>query len=204
MTDKIICRAIVEIVGKPKEHVEKAIKAVIEAAKGIDGLKVLKEDIAETKSLKDEKLSKTEDKIQKAAGGELFSTFVEIEFSASTIDIVSSFCFDFLPSSLEIIEPEELQIKNRHMTKTMNDILAKIHNADMAVKRLNFENAALRSNATLLLRNMIIISLKSKEKNLEELSKATGIPSEQLKPFVDSLIENKFLKEEKGIYKSSN
>lgn len=48
---------------------------------------------------------------------------------------------------------------------------------------------------------MIIVSLKSKGKNLNDLSKATGIPSEQLKPFVDSLIEQKFLKEEEGIYK---
>jgi len=200
MTEKIICRAIVEIVGKPKEHVEKAIHTVIDSAKEIKGLKVIKSDIEEVKSLKDEKLSKAEDKIQKLSG-ELFSTFAEIEFSATTLDVVASFCFDFLPSSLEIIEPERIDVNLQDVSKLMNDLLAKIHGADLAVKRLNFENAALRTNSKLLLRNMIIVSLKNKEKDLDNLAKAVGIPSDQLKPFVDSLIEEKFVKEEKGIYK---
>lgn len=201
MADKILCRAIVEVVGKPKEHVEKAINSIIDSAKEIKGLKVIKADIEEVKSLKEEKLSKTEEKIQKAAG-ELFATFAEIEFSATNLDVVASFCFDFLPSSLEIIEPENMQINLQDVSKLMNDILSKIHNADMTVKRLNFENAALKTNAQLLLRNMIIVSLKNKEKSLDELSLAVGIPSDQLKPFVDSLIELKFIKEDKGVYKS--
>jgi len=202
MTEKILCRAIVEVVGKPKEHVENAIKTVIDAAKEIKGLKIVKSDIEETKSLKDEKLSKTEEKVQKAAGGELFSTFAEIEFNASSVDVIASFCFDFLPSSLEIIEPENIELNIQEVSKLMNDLLSKIHNADIAVKRLNFENAALKTNAKLLLRNMIMVSLKNKEKNLDELSNAVGIPSDQLKPFVDSLIEAKFIKEEEGIYKA--
>jgi hypothetical protein len=201
MTDKILCRAIVEVIGKPKEHVEKAIKSVIESAKEIEGLKVVKADIEEVKSLKEEKLSKTEEKIQNAAG-ELFSTFAEIEFTAKNLEVVASFCFEFLPSSLEIIEPEHIEINVHDVSKLMNDLLSKIHNADMAVKRLNFENAALKTNSKLLLRNMIMVSLKNKEKNLAELSVAVGIPSDQLKPFVDSLIENKFIKEEEGVYKA--
>jgi len=200
MTEKITCRAIVEIIGKPKEYVEKAIRTVVDSAKEIKGLKIIKADIEEAKSLKEEKLSKTEDKIQKLSG-ELFSTFTEIEFSATNLDVVASFCFDFLPSSLEIIEPERIDINLQDVSKLMNDLLTKIHGADLAVKRLNFENAALRTNSKLLLRNMIIVSLKNKEKDLDNLSKAVGIPSDQLKPFVDSLIEGKFVKEEKGIYK---
>jgi hypothetical protein len=83
----------------------------------------------------------------------------------------------------------------------MNDVLSKVHNADLAVKRLNFENSALRKNSKLLLRNMILVSLKSKEKDLDSLSKAVGIPQDQLKPFLSGLIEEKFIKEEQGIYK---
>lgn len=71
MDEKIICRAIVEVVGKPKEYVAKAIQTIIESAKEIKGLKIQKTDVEEVKSLKDEKLSKTEQKIQEKAG-ELF------------------------------------------------------------------------------------------------------------------------------------
>lgn len=200
MEDAILFRAIVEVVGKPKEYVEKAIKTIIEHAKQVEGLKLEKQEIEEATSLKSEKLPSTEEKIQKAAG-ELFSTFAELEFKAKNLDSIGFFCFDFMPSSIEIIEPENISLKMQQLSRFMNDFLSKVHNADMAVKRLNFENAALKNNAGLLLRNMIIVSVKSKEKNLDDLSKAVGIPSEQLKPFVDSLVNEKFIKEEKGIYK---
>jgi len=164
-------------------------------------LKIEKKEIAPIKSLKNEKLEKTEGNIQKAAG-ELFSTFAEIDFRTGTIDVIASFCFEFLPSSIEIMEPEKTEIKLRDISKLMNDILSKVHNADMAVKKLNFENSILNKNAQLLLRNMIIVSLKSKEKKVDELAKATGIPSEQLKPFLDALIKEGFITEDNNLYKA--
>ena len=200
MTDKILCRAIVEIVGKPKEHVERAINMVIEQTAEIKGLEIERKEIAPIKSLKNENLNKTEDKIQKISG-ELFSTFAELDLRADDIDPIASFCFEFMPSSIEIMEPEKTEVKLRDISKLLNDILSKIHNADMAVKRLNFENSTLKNNATLLLRNMIMISLKSKEQNLDQLSKSTGIPAEQLNPFLESLIKENFIKKEDEIYK---
>ncbi len=200
MTEKILCRTIVEIVGKPKKHVEDALNLVVEKSQEIKGLKIEKKEISEIKSLKDEKLSKTEQKIQDAAG-ELFISFVEIEFTADNIDVVASFCFDFLPSSIELVEPETIKISTNHVSNLMNDLLSKLHNADMAVKRLNFENAALTKNAKLLLRNTIMVSLKLKEQNLEALSNSIGIPVDQLKPFLDSLVNKNFVKEEESIYK---
>ncbi len=200
MAEKILCRAIVEVVGKPKEHVEKAVNMVVEKCQEIEGLKLEKKEIAEVKSLKEEKLEKTEKRIQDTAG-ELFSTFAEIDFRADNLDVVASFCFDFLPSSIEIMEPDKLNIKLRDVSKLMNDILSKLHNADHVLKKMNFENSVLKKNSELLLRNMIIVSLKSKEKNIGDLSKAVGIPSEHLKHFLDSLISENFIKEEEGIYK---
>jgi len=203
MGEKILCRAIVEIVGKPKEYVKKAVETVIEKAAEIKGLKIQKKEIAEIKSLKDEKLSKTEDKIQKKAG-ELFSTFTEIEFYADSIDVIASFCYDFLPSSLEIIEPEQITIDLQDVSRIFNDLLSKLQSADIAVKTFNMENNILKTNAALLLRNMIIVSLKSKLKNLEELSKAIGIPKDQLEPFLKKLIEENFLIKEEEIYKAKS
>ena len=200
MVEKILCRAIVEVVGKPEEHVKKAISLIVEKTAEIKGLTIEKKEISETKTLKNEKLSKTEEQIQEKTG-ELFSAFTEIEFSAENLDIIASFCFDFLPSSLEIIEPENIKVNLQDVSKLMNDALGKIQGADMAVKKLNLANAVLTKNSKLLLRNMIMVSLKLKEKNIDDLSKATGIPSEQLKPFLDALIDEGFIKEEKDIYK---
>jgi hypothetical protein len=200
MADKILARAIVEVVGKPKEYVEKTIQTVIDTATEIKGLKIEDKKVEPTKSLKDKDLEGTEKKIQEKTG-ELFSTFAEIEFRADNLDVVASFCFDFLPSSLEILEPEEIKVDLQDISKIMNDVLSRIHSADHVVKTLKFQNSALQKNASLLLRNMIMVSLKSKEKDLENLSKATGIPPEQLKPFVEGLVQEGFIIEESGIYK---
>jgi hypothetical protein len=201
MVNKILARAIVEVVGKPKEYVEKSIQTVIDTAAEIKGLKIENNKVEPTKSLKDKNLEGTEKKIQEKSG-ELFSTFAEIEFRADNLDVVASFCFDFLPSSLEILEPEEIKVDLQDISKIMNDVLSRIHSADHIVKTLKFQNSALQKNASLLLRNMIIVSLKSKEKDLEKLSKATGIPPEQLKPFVEGLIQEGFITDESGIYKT--
>ena len=200
MADKILARAIVEVVGKPKEYVEKTIQTVIDTATEIKGLKIEDKKVEPTKSLKDKDLEGTEKKIQEKTG-ELFSTFAEIEFRADNLDVVASFCFDFLPSSLEILEPEEIKVDLQDISKIMNDVLSRIHSADHVVKTLKFQNSALQKNASLLLRNMIMVSLKSKEKDLENLSKATGIPPELLKPFVEGLVQEGFIIEESGIYK---
>jgi len=200
MSEKILCRAIVEVIGKPKEHVEKAVNMIAEKAAELEGLKIEKKEIAPVKSLKDEKLTKTEEKIQ-GQHGELFTSFAEIEFRADNIDVIASFCFDFLPASLEITEPSKIQADIQDISKLMNDVLGKIHNVDHVLKKLNFENSALRKNSQLLLRNMIMVSLKLKEQNLNELSKSIGIPGDQLEPFLYALIEDKFIKKEDSIYK---
>jgi hypothetical protein len=201
MTQKILCRAIVEVIGKPQKYVEETINVILEKTEEIKGLKIQEKKIEPVKSLKDENLEKVEKKIQDQKG-ELFSTFTEIEFLADNLDVVASFCFDFLPSSLEIIEPEKIETDIQDVSKLLNDTLSRIHSADHIVKKLKFENSALETNSKLLLRNMIIVSLKAKEKNLEELSKATGIPQDQLKPFLEALINENFIILKDNIYKS--
>jgi exopolysaccharide biosynthesis protein len=203
MVETITCRAIVEVMGKPKEYVEKAINMVVSKTKEIEGLKVVKSDIAEIKQLKKDESSEIEKKIQSDVG-DIFTTFAEIEFSVNKLETMSSFCFEFLPTSFEIIEPETMKVGSNDFSKVINDFLAKIHNADSVIKQLNFKNSALNNNSKLLLRNMIIISLKSKQQSLDELSKSIGIPTEQLKPFLDALIGDDFITLEKDKYNVKN
>ena len=199
MTEKILCRAIVEVVGKPKEHVEEAINMVVETAKEIKGLKIERKEIAEVKTLEKGELGKADEKLQEKTGS-LFSTFAEIEFLADSIDVISSFCFDFLPSSLEIIEPEKIEVNLQDVSRLMNDQVSRLQRAEHIVKTLKFENSNLQTNAQLLLRNMILVSIGAKEKKIDELSKTVGISSEQLKPFLDDLISKNFIEEKEGSY----
>jgi len=62
-------KAIIEILGKPKDHVEKTIANVVEELKKREGLTLINEKIAKTKKLET-----------------FFSSYVEVELKLSTMD----------------------------------------------------------------------------------------------------------------------
>src|SRR3989339_1846234 len=98
--DLIRCRAVLEVLGKPKEHVEKTIKLLVEKVKEDPEISILKEKFAEI--TQQEK--------------EIFSTFVELEMVVKGVTTLTGFCFDFMPSSIEIEKPEILEVKNRDIS----------------------------------------------------------------------------------------
>lgn len=180
---KILCRVIIEMLGKPKEYIIDTLQAYVDKIKKNPDIQVIKEDFS-----KEEKQD------------ELFSVFVEIEAWFKKPATIIDFCFDYMPSSIEIIEPEKLTYTSNQMSNLFNDLQAKLHTIDMMLKNTVQENKILRKNAGSLLRNNIMLSLKEKSKKIEEISKRVGIPKDQLKPFLDKTIEEGHIKENKGTY----
>ncbi|MFH1065505.1 MAG: hypothetical protein V1734_03305 [Nanoarchaeota archaeon] len=129
MKDKITARIVVEIVGAPNHHVEEVMKDVVEKFKMEEGVRVVKEKTAE--------LKETENK--------LWGTFSEIEFETDNIRKIADICFDYMPSSIEILEPAGLEIDTAMLADTFNEILAKLHNYAMNAKRLDAENRLLNA-----------------------------------------------------------
>lgn len=181
--DHIRFRAIIEILGRPKEHVEETLKQYIERIKEDSGLIILKEDYAEAKQQET-----------------MWSTFVELELVVKGIQKVIGFCFDYMPSSIEILKPEQLTFNNRDMIAFLNDLQAKLHNVDMIIKQLNAENNFLKRNMQIVIKNTVMILLKTGNNTEERLGKFTGVNKEELKLILDKLIEEKKIKKEGDIY----
>ena len=110
------------------------------------------------------------------------------------------FCIDYMPSSIEIIKPEKFNFEDRTFTAFINDILAKLHNVDMIAKRLGTENAFLKKNMNNIIRNNLLVLVRFGINNLEGMAKATGIEKEEVKRFLDMLIEEGRIKEDNGLY----
>ena len=180
----ILARIIVEVVGKPKEHVEESLKLAIK-------------NIKEQKNviLKEGDLFKAKEK------DGLWSTFSELELLFKDIQSLVGFCFEYVPSSIEILEPKDLKFDTTKLGNLINDFLTKLHTIGVGMKRINAENQILNKNAAALLKNMLIMSLKGKEKTLTEIAKYVAIPEEQLKPFVEIMEKNNFIKKEGEKYK---
>lgn len=145
MKDKIEARVVIEIIGAPKTHVEEVMKSVVEKFKAEEGLKVIKEKIAEPKE----------------TDNQLWGIFSEIEFETSHMQKIADICFDYMPSSVEILSPAGLDIDTSMLADMFNEILAKLHGYAMNAKRLDAENRLLNARID-----------KLRQENLELMKKA--------------------------------
>ena len=175
----IRCKIIIEILGKPKEHVEKTLRMYIDKIKNDSDLIILKTEFADAKEK-----------------GELWATFAELEMVIKGVPKLIAFCFDYMPSSVEIIKPEEFSMKKSSIEDMLNDLQARLHQVDMIVKKQKNENEFLKHNLNKSVSNTILISLASGSLDKQKLSKVTGVPNKELEIFLDKLIkENKISKE---------
>ncbi|HLC64796.1 MAG TPA: hypothetical protein VJI46_01580 [Candidatus Nanoarchaeia archaeon] len=175
----IRAKAIIEVLGKPKEHVEKAIRAYVEKIKTDGGFVILKEDYADAE--------------EKSA---LWSTFVELDMVAGSITELIGFCFDYMPSSIDIIKPEYFTISSRELNAVMNDLQAKLHNVDMVAKNRAAETDFLKRNLKTMTENTIALILAYKNCSLDEISSILKIEREELVPIVDGMEKNDKVKKE--------
>lgn len=176
-------RTIIEILGKPKEHVETTIKEYVEKIRDDSDFILLKESFAET--------------IQHNI---LWSTFAELEVVCKDISKLIGFCFEYMPASVEIIKPDNMQLENHQITGFLNDLQARLHNVDMIVKRLRAENDVLKRNMKLSIENLITILLKIGAMDMDKLSLYSGINKDELIIFLDKMMNDKKIKLENKQY----
>ncbi len=172
--------AIIEILGKPKEHVEKTLNDYISKIKESEKLIFIREESSDPKEVEDS----------------MFSIFSEIELMAKGTDAVINFCFDYMPSSIEVIEPNILKYSSSAFTDFLNDLQTRLHNLDMLVKTTRSKNKALNRNTENLLKNSIKLAINSGHDNIESISKVLGISKNNLNAIVDALVQSGALKKD--------
>ena len=120
-------RCIIEIAGFPKEHVEKTIKNVIETIKKEENFQIIKSEIEEVKEIE-----------------KMFSTFTEVELKVENFSDLVQLSYFYMPSSIEIISPDEFNSKSTEIADLFNDLVERIHKVDMTMKNLLAENQTLK------------------------------------------------------------
>ncbi len=175
MTHLIHFRAVIEVLGKPKEHVEESIKSYINKLKSNKAYNVVSEEFAEIKKQEKE---------------DMWSTFAEVEVKTEKIQDLVSFCFDFMPSMIEVLEPEKIILSDNELSLILNDLQAKLHEVDVIAKHVNMENRFLKSNTSNLMKNYITILLQKSSLTARQLGNLTGVQEEMLADFLDTLIDD--------------
>ncbi len=173
MEHQIQARVILEMLGAPKEYIEQTMKNYVIKLKK-EGLTITKEDYAEAQP-----------------ADKLFSTFAELEITFKHLQELLSFCFAALPSSVEILEPATLAITAPTLTGFLNDLQARLHDADMIVKSVRAQNKILDNNTTAVFQNFITHILKQEPQTIDSISNTTGVTIKEIEPFLKKLVETK-------------
>lgn len=174
MSKKILFRAVIEVLGKPPEHVEKSLKEYVENIKKSKNYEVSKEKYAQ---------------IQKQEEQELWSNFAELEIKTGKVEHLTSFCFEYMPSMIEVLEPEEISWSEQEFSVFLNDLQSRLHQIDLIAKQVKVENDQLKRNQAGLLRNYIQVLLSHNNLTSEQLSQLIGVNKDKLEDYLDLLID---------------
>ena len=177
---------VIEIVGTPKEHVEETLRMVLKQLREEKGVDVLGGKVHEPR-----------------AQDAFFSTFAELQVLVKDFTTLISMCFNYMPSSVEIVEPAHFKLAPIDIAHLFNDLLGRLHEIDMRLKNTNAANILLDKNLYNLLKNAVLLVLGQGQKSLGEISIRVGIPEQQLEPFMAKFAEEKVLKKDGHHYTAS-
>jgi hypothetical protein len=118
-------RMIVEVAGFPKEHIENTIVLLGEKfAEDLKSVKVTKRMVREPQQIKD---------------SVVWSGFVEFHCEVEDVATLMGLMFDYMPSSVEILDPETVTESMQNLNDILNDLAARLHQYDATVKQLRAE-----------------------------------------------------------------
>ena len=172
-------RAVFNVVGSPKEHVEASLKEYIENIK------------------KDKRITFLQEHFEPAVEKEkIWHTFSELDLVIKNIDVLIWLVINFNPASIEIVEPASLTLSNRQLTAWITNLISKLDEIGLAAKQVGSENKMLIKNMNRLIKNSVLLCLSGGIQVPEEISKTLGIDTKFINQFLEALIKEKRVKQE--------
>ena len=121
----IKAKMLIEVAGFPQEHVDHAMKLITEkfAADRTDVRNISKKTNAAKK-------------VESPDVKEFYTGFLEIDAEYEDIIALLHLTLEFLPSHVEIIAPENIQLATTNLTELFTDISGRIHQYESMVRSL--------------------------------------------------------------------
>jgi hypothetical protein len=119
---------IVEMAGKPAEHLKSTLEKHMDILNGVKGLSVNSIKVSDAKKIEEVGGKKI------PAGEEMFTAFAEADFEIESFTMLTQVMFDFMPSSVEVIEPANISLTTKDATDLLNNISGRLHRYDEIAK----------------------------------------------------------------------
>lgn len=120
---------IVEIAGRPPEHLSKALEAHIGKMDTLKDVTIVSRKFSEPNKIDEEK--------------DIYSCFAEVEVEVETMFRLTELIFDFMPSSVEVLEPDSVNMNAQEASMFLNDLSGRLHKYDEVAKVAQLRNKQL-------------------------------------------------------------
>lgn len=174
-----LARVVIEILAKPQEYAVEVRTNVLKKIKEDTEMLVDHEYIAEPKEEENK----------------FYSTFLELEIWFKDLKKLQSFCIDFLPSNIEVLEPENAVFKLNDVNHMLNDLAIKLHAIDKAYRYANTEKMQLNYTITKIIQNGCMFALKTSAFTAEQLAQMFQVDPKPLKDFLEPLVKKGKIKQ---------
>lgn len=117
---KITAIMIVEVAGRPPEYLTNSLQLHIDKLNHVKGIRLVSSKLSEPAVVESEK--------------DLYTCFAEVEVEVTGLSKLMDLVFDFMPSSIEIIDPMNLELNCQEATMFVNDLAGRLHKYDELAK----------------------------------------------------------------------
>lgn len=124
-------KLIIEILGRPVEHLEKTLADLVEKMGAEKGVSLLRKEINKPK------------KVEKAEN--LWTAFADVELSFESLPVFMNTVITYMPAHIEVYEPDMFKMNAFEMNDFVNFVVSKLHNYDALAKRMMGEREILIS-----------------------------------------------------------
>jgi uncharacterized protein YfcZ (UPF0381/DUF406 family) len=180
---KINVSFIIEILGRPKDHVAETLGKLVDEIDEEKGVQVVEKTLHEPKVLeeKDDKAvqsasgenSEAASQLKKVKEGlELFTSFADVEAEFENLNALLGIIFKYMPSNIEINSPETFVFKNDYVSEILTGVILRLHKYDEITKKLTHDNMELAQKLKMIIE-------KSKENKAKMESVESGGKSAQ-------------------------
>jgi hypothetical protein len=128
---KVKAILILDIVGRPPEHLVDTLKKLAEEMGKEKGVTVISKQIKEPALIKDQK--------------DFYTTFAEIEIEVEEILGLALLMFKYMPAHIEILSPEILALSNNSFNDILNELVRRLHGYDEIARIIQIEHHKLIS-----------------------------------------------------------
>ena len=150
LDEKITATFILEVIGKPAEHLTETLKNIIERMGKEKGVVVKNQKINKPAPMKKQK--------------DFYTNFAEVELEIEGYLKLVLMVFGYMPAHVDIISPENIKLTNDGLTGILNELTRRLHGYDELARVIQMERKILERKLKALLEEKNKSGKKGEEK----------------------------------------